>query len=247
MTAYSSLARFYDSLTTDVPYEAFADFYEDIFKLYGLEVKTILDLACGTGTMTHLLAGRGYEMIGADASPDMLSVAAQKAGRAAVEPVFICQGMEELDLYGTVDAVVCTLDGINYLPPGDSLARAIHRVRLFLEPGGVFIFDINTPLKLRELDGEVFIDETDEIFCVWRAEFDETKNACLYGIDMFSKSKGALWERSSEEHIEYVHEPHELVEILNAGGFVEVRMFGELKMAEPSQEEQRVFIAARKR
>ena len=244
MSAYSSLARYYDSLTTDVPYEDFADFYQQIFRLYGCEVKTILDLACGTGTMTNLLAMRGYEMIGVDASPDMLSMAAQKSV-GGVAPIFICQEMENLDLYGTVDAAVCTLDGVNYVRP-ERLADVFRRVNLFVEPGGIFIFDIHTPQKLRGMDGSVFLDETIDVFCVWRAEFDEGVNACFYGMDVFAKL-GNFWERSSEEHIEYAHEPQELVKLLQSAGFEDVRLFGELKLEPPSQDEQRVFVAARKR
>jgi SAM-dependent methyltransferase len=245
MNAYSSLARFYDSLTEDVPYEAFADFYREIFRLYGINVKTMLDLACGTGTLTHLLASRGYEMIGTDSSPEMLTAAMQKESAAQIPPMFICQPMEALDLYGTVNAAVCALDGVNYLEPG-LLREAFRRVELFLDPGGVFIFDINTPRKLRNLDGSVFLDETDDVFCVWRAEFSEAENACFYGMDVFAKS-GELWTRDSEEHIEYAHEPQALVRTLEETGFTEIKLFGELELRMPTEDEARIFIAARKK
>jgi len=249
MNAYSSLARFYDSLTEDVPYKAFADFYREIFRLYGLDVKTMLDLACGTGTLTHLLASRGYEMIGIDSSPEMLSIAVAKQRQSGnplcKKPMFICQPMEELDLYGTVNAAVCALDGVNY-PPPELLCEVFRRVELFLDPGGVFIFDINTPRKLRNLDGSIFLDETDDVFCVWRAEFSEADNACFYGMDVFAKS-GDFWTRGSEEHIEYAHEPQELLRILEEAGFVDIKLFGELEIREPTEDEERIFIAARKK
>jgi len=245
MNAYSSLARFYDSLTEDVPYKAFADFYQDIFRLYGLNVKTILDLACGTGTLTHLLASRGYEIIGVDSSPEMLSAAMQKESGAQIQPMFICQPMEALDLYGTVNAAICALDGVNYLP-SELLREVFRRVELFLDPSGVFVFDINTPRKLRNLDGSIFLDETDDVFCVWRAEFSEEDNACFYGMDVFAKS-GELWTRDSEEHIEYAHEPRELLRILEEVGFTDIKLFGELELSAPTEDEARIFIAARKR
>ena len=247
MSAYSALARFYDSLTADVPYDRLADFYEEIFKLYKTPVKTMLDLACGTGTLTHMLALRGYEMIGVDSSPDMLSAAAQKPEDAkSVRPVFICQQMEELDLYGTVDAVICALDGMNYVR-GERLDAVFCRVNLFLEPGGVFIFDIHTPYHLRFMDGAECMDETDDVFCVWRTEFD--KNACAlhYSFDIFERT-GERWTRSCEEHTQYAHEPKMLVKLLKEAGFSDVRLFGESnEMAKPTRKEHRVFITARKK
>jgi len=245
MKAYSSLARFYDSFTHDAPYEAFADFYEEIFRTNGLQVKTILDLACGTGTLTHLLAARGYETLGVDSSPDMLSIAAQKAfDDCHCPPVFICQEMEELDLYGTVDAAVCSLDGINYLHP-DQLPAAFNRVHLFLEPGGVFIFDIHTPRHLRRMNGAACVDETDDAFCVWCAEFDKGEAACHYGFDIFEKS-GDTWSRSREEHTQYAHKPKTLMKMLKGVGFADTRLIKASKKL-PSLTGRRVFITARKK
>jgi SAM-dependent methyltransferase len=219
MSSYGPLARWYDSLTGDVPYESFADFYEQIFSRRTRPVKTVLDLACGTGTLTWILAARGYEMIAVDASPDMLSVAAEKAGETAcaVPPLFLCQDLTELDLYGTVDAAVCSLDGVNYLPP-EELPEVLRRLHLFLEPGGLLVFDINTPERLRSLDGELFVDETEDVLCLWRAEFDEDEQALLYGMDIFTRT-GALWRREEEEHVEYAHVPQGLKLLLECAGF----------------------------
>lgn len=242
MNSYSSLARFYDRLTNDVPYLAIADFYESIFEKNSLRVKTILDMACGTGTLTCLLAGRGYEMIGVDASADMLSVAYQKSTEINNKPMFLNQPMERLDLYGTVDAVVCSLDGINYVKP-EELGEVIHRVRLFLEPGGVFIFDIHTPSMLKSLDGEVFLDETEDVYCVWRASYDEKDNACVYGMDIFAR-EGRKWARSREEHIEYAHEAQALANLLMRKGFSDVRIYGDMTLKAPREEDRRIFIAA---
>lgn len=244
MTAYTALARYYDALTPDVPYERFADFYEEIFALLGARVRTIADLACGTGTLTRILARRGYDLIGVDASADMLSEAMNKLSDLDPMPLLVCQRLEALDLYGTVDAAVCALDGMNYLPP-DALMTALRRIHLFLEPGGVLVFDVNTPHKLKGLDGQVFLDENEDVFCVWRAEFDEAENACRYGVDLFSR-RGKLWERHSEEHVEYAHDPERLMRQLNEAGFVDVRIYGELEARPPKGEEMRVFLAARK-
>lgn len=242
MNSYSSLARFYDCLTTDVPYTAIADFYESVFAKNNLRVKTILDMACGTGTLTCMLSGRGYEMIAVDASADMLSVADHKSTGLKNKPMFLNQPMECLDLYGTVDAVVCSLDGINYVRP-EKLRDVFHRVRLFLEPGGVFIFDIHTPSMLKSLDGEVFLDETESVYCVWRASFDEKENACVYGMDIFAR-EGRKWARSREEHIEYAHEAHALAGLLMREGFSDVRLYGDMTLNAPQEKDRRVFITA---
>lgn len=247
MSAYLSLAPWYDALTRDVPYGAFAGFYEALFKKYGVAPSLILDLACGTGTLTLELARRGYEMIGVDGSEDMLAAAQEKAldAAVAVRPLFLCQTMEELDLYGTVSAAVCSLDGINYLPP-DSLGTVFERLRLFVEPGGLFIFDVNTPEKLASLDGQMFCDETDDVFCVWRAELTPDKAALRYGLDIFARLEEDLWERGGEEHVEYLHTVETLTRALTAHGFGEISAFGELRDAPPQKGEQRVFLAARR-
>lgn len=248
MISYFSLAPYYDSLTTDVVYDLFANYYEMIFKEKAVEVNTILDLACGTGTLTYILAERGYEMIGVDASEEMLAVAMEKSDyeSAPIRPMWLNQTMQELDLYGTVDAAVCSLDGINYVPENE-LDNIFERLKLFIRPGGLFIFDINTPFKLRNLDNQMFIDENDEVFCLWRTEFDETENACYYGMDIFSKAAGKnLWERNFEEHVEYAHDTTMLIGKLVNVGFKEVCAYGELNTEKPKEDEQRIFIVAKR-
>ena len=136
MSSYESLALRYDALTADVDHEAWADYLEKHFSRSPIPIHTVLDLACGTGAMTCLLAQRGYEMIGVDLSAEMLSVATEKAQdlTGVIPPMFLQQPMEELDLYGTIDACVCCLDSINYVTRPKALLRAFQRVHLFLEP-----------------------------------------------------------------------------------------------------------------
>jgi SAM-dependent methyltransferase len=244
MSSYASLAHFYDALTTDVPYVSMADYYENVFKRRNVPVKSILDLACGTGTLTRLLAERGYDMIGADASPDMLSEAAEKTSDLVNRPLLLHQPMECLDLYGTVDAVICSLDGLNYARP-DRICEILRRVRLFLEPGGVFIFDIHTPSKLESLDGEVFVDETKDVFVLWRAEFDRLTAACRYGMDIFVR-EGKKWTRNREEHIEYAYEPAVLAKLLKDTGFEQIEICGDLTQEAPTEKDERLYISARK-
>ena len=222
MTSYGPLARFYDGLTGDVPYEAFADFYRKAFSKDGGEFHLLLDLCCGTGTLTTLLARQGYDMIGTDASPDMLSVAMQKASEEGLSPLFLCQEAEDLDLYGTVDAAVSSLDSFNYLEP-ESLPEVLHRLFLFIRPGGLLIFDIRSKEWLQTLDGSTFVDEDDDVLCLWRADYDTEEDLIVYGMDLFSR-RGALWARESEAHVEYAYEEEELKQLLEEAGFCSVRI-----------------------
>lgn len=238
MSCYSFLAPWYDSLTGDVPYGEFADFYEEEFRRQGGEFHLLLDLCCGTGTLTCELARRGYEMIAADSSPDMLMEAQSKASELSVPPLFLCQEAAGLDLYGTVDAAVCSLDGMNYIPP-EQLPEVFHRLHLFVRPDGLLIFDIRTPDFLRSLDGDVFVDEKEDLLCLWRADFDEELSAIIYGMDIFSR-RGRLWERDSEEHVEYAHDPRQLRGLLEQAGFHNVALRSDC----PQGEQGRLFITA---
>ena len=245
MESYEFLAGCYDELTTDVRYSRWADYIEKHFARSALPIHTVLDLACGTGSLTAELMGRGYEMICADRSAEMLSVAAEKCRDLAGEPpVFLCQSMEKLDLYGTVDACVCCLDSVNYVTSPRKLKKAFQRVHLFLVPGGLFLFDINTPDKLRGLDGGMFIDETDDADCVWRAEYAPRRRICTYGMDIFRLEPDGRWSRGEEVHEEYAYEPDELEEYLREAGFTRIRRHGCLKMRAPVPGEERIFFTA---
>lgn len=244
-SSYESFAHVYDGLMQDVDYREFAAYYEKMFAGMGIRVHTLLDLACGTGTLLAIMAGRGYEMIGTDGSADMLMEAAEKAaGVEGIKPLLLNQDMAELDLYGTVDAAYCSLDGINYVER-DKLDEVFRRVRLFLEPGGAFIFDVNTEHKFRMMDGGLYVDENDGAFCVWRTEFIPEERACFYGVDIFTRSK-VNWERSCEEHFEYAYSAEELREALEKAGFCDIRFYGNLSEKPPEEDEMRIFVSARK-
>lgn len=246
MESYSFLAGAYDELTEDVRYERWADYLEKLFRSAQCPVHTVLDLACGTGSLTCLLAERGYEMIGVDRSPEMLAEAAEKAQTVqGIPPMFLAQSMEQLDLYGTIDVCVCCLDSVNYVTNPQKLKRAFERVHLFLMPGGLFVFDINTPEKLMGLDGQVFLDETDDVFCVWRAEYSKRRRICTYGMDIFERD-GQNWRRGEELHEEFAYTPEELTLFLQEAGFSHIRQYGNLKLRPPKQGEERIFFVARK-
>ena len=245
--AYENLAGCYDLFTRDVDYVRWADYLERHFARSALPIHTVLDLACGTGSLTLELARRGYEMIGVDQSEEMLAQAAEKCRQASeIPPLFLHQSMDKLDLYGTIDACVCCLDSVNYVTSPQKLERAFQRVHTFLMPGGLFVFDVNTPDKLRALDGQVFLDESADAYCVWRADYSARRRVCTYGMDLFTLEPDGRWSRAEELHEEYAYEPDELEALLVRAGFSRIKQYGERKLRAPKAGEGRIFFAARK-
>ena len=186
MSCYETLAAYYDRLTADVDYRAFADRYEAAFAADGGPFHLLLDLCCGTGSMSLEMSRRGYELISVDASEQMLMEAREKCSDLPVPPLFLMQDAAELDLYGTVDAAFCSLEGMNYLSPRQ-LEALLQRLPFFIRPGGLFLFDLRAPDYLESLDGDTFVDEDDEVFCLWRADFDRDLTALVYGMDIFAR------------------------------------------------------------
>jgi len=245
MDAYKELAGCYDRLTNDVDYEAVVEFYFEILQREGLRPRTAVDLACGTGSVSVLLTDRGLRVTGVDLSEDMLTAAWEKAADMENPPMFVCQSLQRLRLPRGVDLAVCALDSLDYITDPKDCAEAIRRVYKVLNPGGVFIFDVNTPEKLRAMDGQVFLDEDDDVYCVWRGEFDEETNICSYGMDLFRR-QGEVWLRSFEEHQEYAYSEEQLRAFLREAGFTSVRVYGDRRFEAPGEGEQRIYFSARK-
>ena len=245
MDAYHALAASYDRLTNDVDYRAVVDFYFQILDKEGLQPRTAVDLACGTGSVSLLLAEKGLQVTAVDMSEEMLCIAAQKAQAVENPPRFVCQKLQDLRLPRGVDLAVSALDSIDYITDPEDCREAIRRVYRVLNPGGCFIFDVNTPQKLRAMDGQVFLDEDDDVYCVWRGEFDEKTNICTYGMDLFQRV-GNQWHRSFEEHREYAYTVGQLTEYLKAAGFTSVAVYADRRFAAPGPQEQRVYLKARK-
>lgn len=243
MSGYEALASSYDGLMADGDYRRRADFLERLFRRSAIPVETVLDLACGTGTIACLLAERGYGVIAADASEEMLTQAASKAaGLESNAPLFLCQAMPRLRLLQPVDAVVSTLDSLNYLTRTRDLRETLRRVYRWLKPGGQFLFDVNTPHKLRRMDGQVYMDETAESFCVWRTFFSERTKVCTYQVDLFRLQGDGAWERTFEEHRERAWEAEELRQYLAEAGFGAVSITGDLSMRPPAADEDRWIV-----
>ena len=245
MNAYRDLAASYDRLTNDVDYEATVEFYNAILAQEGTKPRTAVDLACGTGSVSAILARQGLRVTGVDMSDDMLSVAWEKTADMDNQPMFVCQKLQELALPRGVDLAVCALDSLDYILDPADCKEAIRRAYKALNPGGVFIFDVNTPEKLRAMDGQMFIDEDDDVYCVWRGEFDEETNICTYDMDLFQR-QGNLWHRSFEEHREYAYSAQMLTDFLKEAGFTGIRVYGDRRLEAPNSTDQRIYFKARK-
>ena len=245
MDAYKALAASYDRLTNDVDYEGVVTFYNQILQREGVRPRTAVDLACGTGSVAMILAKQGLQVTAVDLSEDMLTVASQKAAELENPPRFVCQPLQALQLPRGVDFAVCALDSLDYITAPAECAQAIKRVYKALNPGGIFIFDVNTPEKLRAMDGQVFLDEDDDVYCVWRGEFDEETNICSYGMDLFQR-EGECWYRSFEEHREYAYSQEQLTVFLKEAGFTHIEVFADRRFESPQAGEQRIYFKARK-
>ena len=245
MDAYHNLAFSYDRLTNDVDYQATVDFYFQILEREDLHPRTAVDLACGTGSVAVLLAEKGLTVTGVDMSEEMLCVATEKSMDMKNRPLFVCQSLQQLRLPVGVDLAVCALDSLDYITNPEDCQEALRRIYRVLNPGGCFIFDVNTPEKLRAMDGEVWLDEDEDVYCVWRGEFDEKTNICSYAMDLFQR-RGDLWQRSFEEHCEYAYSQEQLTRYLRQAGFTNIEVFADRKFAPPEDGEQRIYLKARK-
>ena len=245
MDAYKNLAASYDRLTNDVDYEATVAFYMEILRREGLSPRTVVDLACGTGSVTEILARKGYRVTGVDMSEEMLTEAAMKTMDLEQPPMYSCQRLQNLRLPRGVDMAVCALDSLDYILDPEDCKEAIRRAYKALNPGGIFIFDVNTPEKLRAMDDQIFLDEDDEVYCVWRGEFDEETNICSYGMDLFQR-EGNMWRRSFEEHREYAYSQEQLTRFLKDAGFTHIEVYADRLFEAPRAGEQRIYFKARK-
>ena len=248
MSRYDGLAGSYDAMMTDASYRKRADWLERLFRKSSIPVQSVLDLACGTGTIACLLAERGYQVIATDASEEMLTQAMMKAADLEENaPVFLLQTMPKLRLLEPVDAVVSTIDSLNYLTRERDIRETFRRVYRWLKPGGQFIFDVNTPYKLRRMDRQMYMDETEDTFCVWRTFFSERTQICTYQVDLFQELEDGTWERSFEEHREKAWTMEQLRDFLEDAGFAEITVTGDLTARAPKETEDRWLIRAVKK
>lgn len=242
--AYTVLASYYDRLTQDVDYGKWADYIRRHFAKAKQPIRTVLDLGCGTGSLACELAGLGYQVIGADLSTDMLSVAQEKC--EGLDVFLISADMRRLRLPEPVDAVVCCLDSLNYLMTPAGVQSTFRSVSKALVPGGLFLFDVKTPLAFTSADGQINTDEDEDLYCIWQSELSRKQTVCTYQLDLFVREQGDLWRRMEEWHQEHLWLPEELLPWLEQAGFQGISLYGCLSMGRPQDKDMRVFISARK-
>ncbi|MBE7048846.1 MAG: class I SAM-dependent methyltransferase [Ruminococcaceae bacterium] len=217
MSMYQDFATLYDMLTFDVDYEQMADFIQSRLKQNGHDKGLVLDLACGTGTLTLALSARGYDMLGADNSEDMLSVARQKKGAEKI--LFLHQPMESFELYGTVDAIVCALDSVNYLTEAEDFTSMLRLCANYLNPGGILIFDVNSEYKFSHVLGqETYTYEQDNIYYIWENDFEKETGLCQLYLTFFEKTEKGLYRRIDEEHTQRVYTHEDIKKALAQAG-----------------------------
>lgn len=217
---YHNFAEFYDGLTTNVDYHSIALNLQQIINTNKDKCELVLDLACGTGSLACELAKLGYEVIGVDSSAEMLMEAYAKNEGLDKPVMYLCQSMEQLDLYGTIDVAVCTLDSINHITKEASLQRAFNRVSLFLEPKGLFIFDCNTAYKHEIILGDnAYIYENEEVYCIWQNTLGKDKRTVEIKLDFFiPEPEGGLYSRTSESFFEKSYSQDQLTDMLKKAG-----------------------------
>ena len=246
MSSYDALAASYDGLMADGIYRRRADYLEKLFQKSAIPVQTVLDLACGTGTIACLLAAKGYDVTATDLSEEMLTQGMNKAAALERPPFFLLQSMPKLHLLEPVDAAVSTLDSLNYLTREKDIRETFRRVFRYLKPGGSFIFDVNTPYKLRRMDCQLYTDETEDSYCVWRTFFSEKTKICTYQVVLFRLQADGAWERDYEEHRERAWTEEELRRFLTEAGFTDIRLTGDLTQRPPRAEEDRWNLRCRR-
>lgn len=247
--AYGVFAEFYDGLTRNVDYKAKADYICDIFKRFDHTPECMLDLACGTGTLTVELKKRGFDVYGVDSSFEMLSQAQNKAAEENLEIMFLCQKMQLLNLYGLIDTCVCTLDSISHLQGKSEVRKTFEKVAEFTEEGGMFVFDVNTLYKHREVLGNnTFVYDTDEVFCVWQNTFDNSDNSVKIDLDFFIplEDKEDCFVRSSESFKEFAYSIDDIKSMLEESGFEILGIYEDMSFDKPKDDTQRVTVVARK-
>lgn len=220
--SYTALASVYDRINGEA-YTPYAELLCEYFSLADIPVREVLDLGCGTGGITALLADKGYDMVGLDISPEMLNVARER--NSGKNTLLLCQDMCEFELYGTVQAIYSSFDCLNYITKNKDLAQVFVLAHNYLEAGGLFIFDVNTEYRYKNVFGKNnFVYEFDEFFAVWRNSYNEKSKTCEFEIDIFTENEDGSYEREFESQTQRLHPREEILKA--AKGFTLVQVSG---------------------
>lgn len=245
--SYDNFSRFYDLLTDNVEYKKRADYFCRLLSLCGIEGGILLDLACGTGSISVEMAKKGFDVIGVDSSVGMLNAARQKAYESGEQILLLNQSMDDIDLYGTVDCAVCVLDSINHLEDSEQVKRTFEKVSLFMNEGGAFAFDVNTPYKHKSvLADNAFVYDLDELYCVWQNSYNEADGSVDISLDFFEEEDGAYY-RSCECFTERAYNLADIETWLTQAGFEVIGIFDDMTTEKAhAKTERAVFLAKKK-
>ena len=247
MSSYSVFARYYDELTANIDYKKRAEYFDAIIKKFKkTEGNILLDLACGTGSLSEQLARLGYDVVGVDNSEEMLSTAISKKFESGLPVQYLCQDMRRIDMFGTIDAAVCALDSINHLAELDDVAKTFAGVSFFSELGGLFIFDVNTAYKHRNiLANNTFTYETEDVYCIWENTLDPADDTVRISLEFFERTDSGLYSRSSESFSEIAYSEADIERLLAENGFELLAKYGDDTFEAPTETAQRIVYVAR--
>ncbi|MBQ8345823.1 MAG: class I SAM-dependent methyltransferase [Clostridia bacterium] len=246
---YDAIAGVYDVLNEEIDYGSWADFLERCFDRYcSSRPELVLDLACGTGRMTREMAKRGYDMIGVDGSDSMLGEAYDKSEGMGI--LYLCQDMRSFELYGTVGAVLCCLDSMNYLLSEKDVESTLRGVHNYLDPNGLFLFDVNTPYRFRTVYGDrayVLEDVMDgrNIYCGWQNRYDEDSGLCDFDLSLFEEQEDGSYRRSDEHQQERCYSMEQWKRMLATCGFELLGVFADVNEETPCETTERWYMVAR--
>lgn len=248
MEAYTSFAEVYDTFMDNVPYEEWADYLEEQLKEYGVQDGLVLELGCGTGSMTELLAEKGYDMIGVDNSEDMLEIAMEKRIESGHDILYLQQDMQEFELYGTVKAVVSVCDSVNYITEKTELEEVFRLVNNYLDPQGIFIFDFNTEYKYREILGnQVIAEDRDECSFIWENYYDRASMINEYELTLFVQEdeEESLYRKYQESHYQKAYTLREIRTLIENSGLKFVAAYDAYTKKAPMNNSERITVIAR--
>lgn len=248
MKGYSVFARYYDDLTANIDYIKRAEYFDAIIQKFKTTKENILlDLACGTGSISEEMAKLGYDVIGVDYSEEMLGIAIEKKFDSGLPIQYLCQDMRDIDMFGTVDVTICALDSINHLNSIEDVSKVFQRVSLFAEPGGLFIFDANSIYKHRNiLADNTFTYETDNVYCVWENSLNRDTNEVRMNLEFFELEENGLYSRSSDSFSEKAYTIDQLDKLLIDAGFSILARYADDSFEQPADDTQRIVYVARK-
>lgn len=245
---YASLAGVYDALNTGCDYNALAKYLaKEIKDNEKAETELVLDLACGTGKLTLLLRDFGYDMTGIDLSEDMLSVAREACYEKNITDIlWLCQDMTDFELYGTVDACICSLDSINYLTKASDVKKCFSLIYNYLIPDGVFVFDINTPHRFKNIYGNnAYILEDAKSLCAWQNEYNEKTKICRFYLSVFTENDDGSYSRNDETQRERCYSRKQIEKLLIDTGFEILGVYGDLNHTPATETDEKWHFTVR--